>query len=83
MMTNPNDLYMGIDLGTTNSVAAIVSTQNGRIDTPVKEVSRCTDLSRRQPRTARRPLLPSAVAYCQKTTARMTPMSEISPSGLH
>lgn len=66
MMTNPNDLYMGIDLGTTNSVAAIVSTQNGRIDTPVKEVSRCTDLSRRQPRTARRPLLPSAVAYCQK-----------------
>ena len=49
MMTNPNDLYMGIDLGTTNSVAAIVSTQNGRIDTPVKEVSRCTDLSRRQP----------------------------------
>ena len=66
MMTNQNDLYMGIDLGTTNSVAAIVSTQNGRIDTPVKEISRCTDLSRRQPRTARRPLLPSPVAYCQK-----------------
>lgn len=65
-MTNRNELYLGIDLGTTNSVAAIVSTQNGRIDTPVKELSRCIDLSRRQPRTARRPLLPSNVAYCQK-----------------
>lgn len=65
-MTNQNELYLGIDLGTTNSVAATVSTTSDKIYTPVSEIYRCTDLSTRRVKRDRRALLPSNVAYCQQ-----------------
>lgn len=65
-MANQNELYLGIDLGTTNSVAATVSTTSDKIYTPVSEIYRCTDLSPRRTKRERRALLPSNVAYCQQ-----------------
>ncbi|MCI8810189.1 MAG: Hsp70 family protein [Oscillibacter sp.] len=59
-----NDLCVGIDLGTTNSVIATCSESGGRIETPVSRVERYIDMgSNNNARKASRELLPSCVYY--------------------
>lgn len=59
------DLYVGIDLGTTNSVIASISKlPDGRLQTPIIKVDRKTRLrSRGTFQSEKKELLPSAVAY--------------------
>lgn len=54
---------VGIDLGTTNSVAATALMQNGKLTAPVLKIERDTDLMRRGFKSKRDELLPSFVAY--------------------
>lgn len=59
-----NDLCVGIDLGTTNSVIATCSMDGSRIETPVSRIERYTDMSsRNNTRKESRELLPSCVYY--------------------
>lgn len=66
MMKKHNDLCIGIDLGTTNSVVATVREQgNGEIKTPLVKIERYTDISNSNGRQIREKseLLPSVVYY--------------------
>ncbi len=58
-MKRHNDLCVGIDLGTTNSVIATVAARGNLLDTPVKSVSRMSETGSRR----NDPLLPSYVSY--------------------
>lgn len=61
-----NDLCVGIDLGTTNSVIATCSTDMERIETPICRIERYTDMSsRNNARKESRELLPSCVYYSE------------------
>lgn len=61
-----NDLCVGIDLGTTNSVIATCSTDMKRIETPICRIERYTDMSsRNNARKESRELLPSCVYYSE------------------
>jgi len=59
-----NSLCVGIDLGTTNSVIATCSVENGMINTPVSRIDRCKDIGNRDNRRIESSeLLPSCVYY--------------------
>lgn len=68
-MTNQQKLCVGIDLGTTNSVLAIINTRpNGNIVSKVVDIPRASDIgsmvgNRQALTSTRRPLLPSCVYY--------------------
>ncbi len=59
-MSSYNSLCIGIDLGTTNSLIASCRTENGKINTPVKMVSRIVDTRGTKRNDS---LLPSCVYY--------------------
>jgi len=64
MPENTSTLNLGIDLGTTNSVAAVASVRDNKLSATVRKIERFTDLG---PTGGRRPerleLLPSCVTY--------------------
>ena len=65
-MKKQNDLCIGIDLGTTNSVAATVQVrENGEIRTPVSKIERYKELSsvNGYKQRDKSELLPSVVYY--------------------
>lgn len=62
-----NDICVGIDLGTTNSLIATCRIDNGKIQTPVKKVKRYVDaISGGNKTYANGELLPSCVYYEDK-----------------
>ena len=64
MPNNVHELFVGIDLGTTNSAVATVEIQNGRLMTPILKTERPTKmLSRNRMKSERATLLPSCVLY--------------------
>ena len=65
-----DDLFVGIDLGTTNSVIATCSLVNGLIKTPVKNVERFGEINPKTGKGTQRlrdALLPSYVSYMATT----------------
>ena len=64
MFTKENSMILGIDLGTTNSVVAVASEEQGRINTPVIKTKRVVSMGARgNPRIEKKELLPSYVGY--------------------
>ena len=58
-----NDLCVGIDLGTTNSVIATCMVSNNKVETPVSRIERYTDMGSGNFRKESSELLPSYVFY--------------------
>jgi len=71
-----NDLCVGIDLGTTNSALATVNVVNGKINSPVRNIQRFSDINNMTGRPSRRtdPLLPSCVYYRQERDGSYSPI---------
>lgn len=51
--------YLGIDLGTTNSVASTVNMQNNKINTPIIKINRITGIGRNGFQYEKKEILPS------------------------
>ena len=49
-----NDLCVGIDLGTTNSALATINVVNGKINSPVRNIQRFSDINNMTGRPSRR-----------------------------
>ncbi|MDE7244665.1 MAG: Hsp70 family protein [Oscillospiraceae bacterium] len=70
-----NDLCVGIDLGTTNSVIATCSLDGSRIETPVSRIERYEDMSSgNNYRKSSRDLLPSCVYYADMKDGNYEPI---------
>ena len=73
-MSNTVYFGTGIDLGTTNSVAATAMMQDGRLISPVIAIERDIEMSSRgRFKSERRDLLPSCVAYIEKNDGKYEP----------
>lgn len=62
-MKETEALNLGIDLGTTNSAAASVKIENGKLYTPMLKIERFLDIANGGRGRERRELLPSCVTY--------------------
>lgn len=71
-----NDLCVGIDLGTTNSALATINIVNGKINSPVRNIQRFSEINSITGRPTRttNALLPSCVYYRQERDGEFTPV---------
>ncbi len=71
-----NDLCVGIDLGTTNSALATINVVNGKINSPVRNVQRFSEINSLTGRPTRstNALLPSCVYYRQERDGEYAPI---------